>query len=56
MLAGPNPKKRKLNEIAGDNSKMEEAKESVDLKAKIRELEANFSHALNWISVAENHL
>ncbi len=32
MLAGPNPKKRKLNEIAGGDHAMEEVKESEDLK------------------------
>ncbi len=56
MLAGPNPKKSKLNEVSND-SQMEEEKESAaDLQKKIKELEENYGKALTWIQAAEQHL
>ncbi len=56
MLAGPNPKKRKLNEVANEDSQIEEQKDDSALRKENEVLKANYNAALNWIKSAEQHL
>lgn len=54
MLAGPNTKKCKLNEISNQNGQAEEVKEEKSLKQENEQLKANYNTALNWIKAAES--
>jgi hypothetical protein len=54
MVSGPNPKKRKLNEISNYDSNNEEKKQDpTTLQREINQLKTNYSAALNWIKDAE---
>lgn len=56
MLAGPNQKKKKLNEISDGGMMIDDSKEASKLKKRLEELEKKHASALEWIENASQFM